>query len=84
MEAEASPSAGGFHAEHPNDVWQIDHTIVDLVMVDEETRLPISRPFLTIAVDICTRMIAGFQLSLDAPSSASVGLSRSPTVPSWP
>ena len=74
LEAEVTPSAGRFHAERPNDVWQIDHTIVDLIVVDEETRLPIGRPYLTIAVDICTRMVAGFHLSLDAPSSVSVGL----------
>jgi putative transposase len=30
-------------------------------------------PFLTLAVDICTRMVAGSHLSLYAPSSASVG-----------
>jgi putative transposase len=69
-----TPSVGRFHAERPNEVWQIDHTIVDLIVVDEETRLPIGRPYLTIAVDIYTRMVAGFHLSLDAPSSASVGL----------
>jgi putative transposase len=68
-----TPSAGRFHAERPNDVWQIDHTIVDLIVVDEETRLPIGRPFFTLAVDICTRMVAGFHLSLDAPCSASEG-----------
>src|SRR5215831_7585938 len=72
LEAEVTPSAGRFHAERPNDVWQIDHTIVDLIVVDEETRLPIGRPFLTLAVDICARMVAGLHLSLDAPSSASV------------
>ena len=53
---------------------RIDHTVVDTIVFDEQTRLPIGRPFLTIAVDICTRMLAGFHLSLDAPSSASVGL----------
>ena len=74
LEAEVTPSVSSFHAERPNDVWQIDHTIVDLIVVDEETRLPIGRPYLTIAVDICTRMVAGFHLSLDAPSSVSVGL----------
>jgi len=45
LEAEVTPRAGGFHAQRPNDVWQIDHTIVDLIVVDEETRLPIGRPF---------------------------------------
>ena len=69
-----TPSAGSLPRERPNDVWQIDHTIVDLVVVDEETWLPIGRPFLTIAIDVCTRMVAVFHLSLDAPSSASVGL----------
>ena len=59
LEAEVTPSASSFHSERPNDVWQIDHTIVDLIVVDEETRLPIGRPYLTIAVDICTRMVAG-------------------------
>ena len=45
-----------------------------MIVVDEETRLPIGRPILTIAIDICTRMVAGFYLSLDPPSSASIGL----------
>lgn len=74
LEAAATPAVGSFVVERPNEVWQIDHTIVDLIVVDEETRLPIGRPILTIAIDVCTRMVAGFHLSLDAPSSASVGL----------
>jgi putative transposase len=74
LEAATTPSVGSFAAERPNEVWQIDHTIVDLIVVDEETRLPIGRPVLTIAIDICTRMVAGFHLSLDAPSSTAVGL----------
>jgi putative transposase len=81
LEAEATPGTSSFHAERPNDVWQIDHTTSILIVVDEETRLPIGRPYLTIAIDICTRMVAGFHLSLDAPSSASVGPSSS-SVPS--
>jgi putative transposase len=51
-------SAGRFHAKRPNDVWQIDHTVIDFIVIDEETRLPISRPFLTLAAEICTRMVA--------------------------
>lgn len=35
---------------------------------------PIGRPFLTVAIDVCTRCIAGFCLTLDPPSSVSVGL----------
>jgi putative transposase len=60
-------------ANHPNEVWQIDHAIVDVIVVDEQLRRPIGRPILTIAVDICTRMVTGFYLSLDPPSSVTVG-----------
>jgi putative transposase len=52
----------------------IDHTLVDIIVVDEQYRRPIGRPVLTIAIDVCTRMVAGFHLALEAPSSVSVGL----------
>ena len=53
---------------------QVDHTIVDLVVVDEKHRKPIGRPYLTVAIDLYSRCIAGFYLSLDAPCATSVGL----------
>ncbi len=53
---------------------QIDHTKVDLVVVDEINRLPLQRPFITIAIDEFTRAVLGFHLSLEAPSATSVGL----------
>ncbi|MCO6392396.1 DDE-type integrase/transposase/recombinase [Aliihoeflea aestuarii] len=74
IEAASTPSPGQFNAAKPNALWQIDHTIVDVIVVDEQFRKPIGRPVLTIAIDVCTRMVAGFHLSLEAPSSTSVGL----------
>jgi putative transposase len=74
LEAASTPSPGQFVADRPNAVWQIDHTIVDIVVVDEQYRRPIGRPVLTIAIDVCTRMVAGFHIALEAPSSVSVGL----------
>jgi putative transposase len=74
IETAATPSPGQFVASRPNTIWQIDHTLVDVVVVDEQLRRPIGRPVLTIAIDVCTRMVAGFHLSLEAPSSVSVGL----------
>jgi len=74
LEAASTPSPGQFVADRPNAIWQIDHTIVDIVVVDEQYRRPIGRPVLTIAIDVCTRMVAGFHLALEAPSSVSVGL----------
>lgn len=58
----------------PLDLVQIDHTKVDLIVVEEITRQPIGRPYLTLAIDIHTRCILGMYLSLEAPSSTSVGM----------
>ncbi|NNM59558.1 MAG: helix-turn-helix domain-containing protein [Legionellales bacterium] len=53
---------------------QIDHTPVDLIIVDPVDRLPIGRPWITVAIDVFSRCIAGFHLTLEAPSATSVGL----------
>lgn len=53
---------------------QIDHTVVDLIVVDERDRQPIGRPYLTIAIDIFTRCVSGMVVTLEAPSAVSVGL----------
>ena len=60
--------------DYPLDVVQIDHTRVDVILVDPVERRPIGRPWLTVAIDVMSRAIAGFHLSLDAPSATSVGL----------
>lgn len=62
------------NVSYPLDVIQIDHTRVDLILVDDVTRQPIGRPWLTLAIDVYSRMICGYYLSLDAPSETSVGL----------
>lgn len=67
--------AGGMFpdANWPLDVVQIDHTPLDLIVVDSEFREPIGRPYLSIAIDVFSRMVVGFSLSLDSPSIFSVG-----------
>ena len=57
----------------PLDVIQIDHTKMDVMIVDEETRQSIGRPYITVAIDIFSRIIYGFYISLEAPSYFSVG-----------
>ena len=44
----------------PLAVVQIDHTPVDLIVVDEQYRRPIGRPYLTVAIDVYSRCIPGF------------------------
>jgi transposase InsO family protein len=45
-------------------VVQIDHTSVDVIVVDERDRLPLGRPCLTLAIDVATRVVLGFSVSL--------------------
>lgn len=53
---------------------QIDHTVVDVIVVDERDRLPIGRPYITGAIDVVSRCVVGVVLTLEAPSATSVGL----------
>ena len=69
-----SPATKKYHADYPLQKVQIDHTRVDLHIVDDEYRTSIGRPWLTLAIDIYSRMIVGYYLSLDAPSGVSVGM----------
>ncbi|MGO9431567.1 Mu transposase C-terminal domain-containing protein [Rhodoblastus sp.] len=65
---------GQYRASRPLEVIQIDHTRVDVIVVDEETRKPVGRPWITLAVDIFTRMVTGFYLTMDSPSRLSISL----------
>lgn len=65
---------GPLEVEFPLQIYQIDHTKVDLIIVDEIYRRPIGRPYITVAIDVYSRCIAGFCLTLDSPSAVSVGL----------
>jgi len=69
-----SAVVGEYSAEHAMETVQIDHTLVDLFVVDAVKRQPLQRPWLTLAIDIASRMVAGFYLSLEHPSSTSVAL----------
>jgi putative transposase len=68
------PAIGSLEAAWPLSLVQIDHTLVDVIVVDSDTRRPIQRPWLTLAIDVSTRCVAGFHLSLEPPSATSVAL----------
>lgn len=69
-----TPVVHEYRADHALHVVQVDHTQVDLFVVDAVQRQPIQRPWLTLAIDVASRMVAGFYLSLESPSSTSVAL----------
>jgi len=73
-------SVSSLRPESPMELIQIDHTPVDVIVVDQEQRLPIGRPWLTLAIDVATRMVAGFHISLWAPSTVSLCLALSHAV----
>jgi len=50
------------------------------MIVNEIQRKPIGRPWLTLAIDVATRTIPGFFLSLKAPSSTSTAMALSRAV----
>jgi len=69
------PVYGSFpNATHPLAVIQIDHTPADIILVDDKYRKPIGKPWITLAMDIYSRMITGYYLSFDAPSEMSVAM----------
>jgi putative transposase len=69
-----APATGSLEAGWPLSLVQIDHTLVDVIVVDSVTRQPIQRPWLTLAIDVYSRCVAGFHLSLEPPSATSVAL----------
>lgn len=69
------PHKGSFPgADWPLSVVQIDHTKLDIILVDDHYRQPIGRPWITLAFDVCSRMVTGFYVSFDPPSALSTGL----------
>lgn len=54
------------------DRWEIDHTLLDVLLVDEETGLVIGRPYITVVLDKFSRMIMGYLLHLSAPNTETV------------
>ena len=59
-------------ASHPNELWQADHTPLDIWVLDEH-RKPV-RPWLTIILDDYSRAVASYRLSFRAPSALQTAL----------
>ena len=68
----SSINNGKIHqASHPFEIVQIDHAKLHITLVDDVSKEPIGQPWLTLAVDNYSRMIAGYSLSFDPPSETS-------------
>ena len=60
--------------DYPLAIVQVDHTPLQICFVDEEDRQPIGDAWLTLVIDAYSRMVLGFYISFDAPSTLSTGL----------
>lgn len=58
--------------ELPYQIFQIDHTRLNVIVVDSEHRRPIGRAWITLLIELYSRVVPGFAVSLDAPSVNSI------------
>ncbi|MER9674592.1 hypothetical protein [Mesorhizobium sp. M0208] len=58
--------------ERPLEEVEVDHCLIDLVVVHPDTLRPLGRPWLTVLLDRATRVIVGAHLSFEVPSYASL------------
>lgn len=61
-------------ADWPLAIVQIDHTLLPVIIVDDVHRKPINRAWITLAIDVNSRVCLGMYLSLDGPSAMSAGM----------
>jgi putative transposase len=59
-------------ATRPLQIAQIDHTLMDIFVVDSESMLPLGRPWLTTCLDAYTRCLLGLHISFEPPSYLTV------------
>lgn len=59
-------------AEKPNEIWQADHVLVDIEILND--RLKPQKPWLTVIIDDCSRAICGYELSFLSPSAQKTSL----------
>ncbi len=64
---------GRFEAEHRNHIWQCDHHLLDILVMNPETGQP-ERPWMTAIIDDYSRAIVGNYISFDHPNSNSIAL----------
>jgi len=62
----------GERVKNPLQRVEIDHTTLDLIVIDETRLLPLGRPTLTIALDRCTRCVLGYYIGYERASYISI------------
>lgn len=63
---------GKVQLSRPLERVQMDHTLADVILVDDENRKPLFRPWITFVIDVFTRVILGYYVAFHAPQIMSV------------
>jgi len=76
-----------YRADAPNAVWQADHTLLDLLILDQGGKP--ARPWLTTVIDDHSRAIAGYMVFFGAPCVLNTCLALRQAIwrkadPAWP
>jgi putative transposase len=74
-------------SRRPNDLWQADHTELDVMVLDEAERP--ARPWLTVVLDDHSRAVAGYTVFLGDPTALQTALALRQAIwrktdPAWP
>lgn len=59
-------------ADNPNEVWQADHVLLDFDVLNDKNKP--QKPWLTVVIDDCSRVICGYELSFLSPSAQKTSL----------
>lgn len=69
------PIAGSYpDVNKPLDAIQIDHWKADIEILSDDRLTVIGRVWITLAIDIYSRMVFGLHVAIDAPSTTTLGL----------
>jgi len=63
---------GQYVAERILEYVQLDATVLDLMVVDDDTLLPLGRPWITISIDLRSRCVHGIYIGFTPPSVSTV------------
>ena len=64
---------GSTVATRPLERVELDHTVLDLIVLDDQTLIPLGRPTICVAIDVFTRCILGIYVGFEPPSVSTVG-----------
>jgi putative transposase len=65
---------GQLYVDGALELMEIDHTPADVIIVSDDRLTVRGRPWVTLAIDVGTRCVAGMYVGMEAPSSVSVAL----------